>query len=541
MTTFVFVFSFLTLTTVVKADDVSSNISSLTVSSGDINDGGKTTVRFTFDEHSQKIKSGDVINVTWQNSGTVYGSGFSKQINLDIQGKHVGDMIITDGRATVTFNSNIEGLQNINGWGEFEIQARNLTDTSDEHTGSFDITGGNQTVRVNVTKGKSGTGGVFYYKTGDMLPTDTDHVRWFLNINNNKAYVDDVVRVEDNIQSGQTLDLSSFYITVSGQRNEVYSGESAGTDFAADFPGSSIYTDAVTGRISVYIPREWASLNSISIMYLTKVDNVKQAAFDNHSKAWYQENGKDAVNGDEFNFSVANVRANGGANGDGTTTTTESTTEAPTTTTTESTTEEPTTTTTESTTESTTTTTESTTEEPTTTTTESTTEEPTTTTTESTTESTTTTTESTTEASTTTTTESTTESTTTTTESTTEAPTTESTTESTTTTTESTTEASTTTTTESTTEEPTTTTTESTTEEPTTTTTESTTESTTKARTVVPSKGGSNHTGTPLTKAKDAIKAALPSTGDSSTLWLSLLGIVLLISVASISFYVKWK
>lgn len=39
---------------VVKAGDVSNNISSLTVSSNEISDGGQTTVKFTFDEHAQK-------------------------------------------------------------------------------------------------------------------------------------------------------------------------------------------------------------------------------------------------------------------------------------------------------------------------------------------------------------------------------------------------------------------------------------------------------------------------------------------------------
>ena len=39
---------------VVNAADVSNNISSLTVSSSEIIDGGQTTVKFTFDEHAQK-------------------------------------------------------------------------------------------------------------------------------------------------------------------------------------------------------------------------------------------------------------------------------------------------------------------------------------------------------------------------------------------------------------------------------------------------------------------------------------------------------
>lgn len=169
-----------------------------------------------------------------------------------------------------------------------------------------------------------------------MQTDDTEHVRWFLNINNDRVYVDGDVRIEDEIQSGQTLDIDSFYITVTGFRNEVYAGSDALARFAADFAGSVISADAKTGKITVLIPGGWVSLNSISIMYLTKIDNPNQKAFENYSKAWYQENGKEAVNGQEFNYTVANVAADGGADGNKTTTTTvteSSTTSQPTSTT----------------------------------------------------------------------------------------------------------------------------------------------------------------------------------------------------------------
>ncbi|HHW3840062.1 TPA: collagen binding domain-containing protein, partial [Streptococcus suis] len=177
-----------------------------------------------------------------------------------------------------------------------------------------------------------------------MLPEDTEHVRWFLNINNEKAYVDSDIRIEDEIQPGQTLDLNSFDITVGGYRPGHYYGSDAINKFIKDFPGSSISVDATTGKISVLITQGYASLSNFSIMYKTKVDNSEQQTFENHTKAWYKENGKDAIEGKEFNHSVANVKADGGADGNKPTTTEEptttTTTEEPTTTTT---TEEPTT------------------------------------------------------------------------------------------------------------------------------------------------------------------------------------------------------
>ena len=416
---------------VVQAADVSNNVSSLTVSSNELYNGGQTTVKFTFDEHAQKIKSGDTLQVTWPNSGTIHGAGFKKTIKLTIEGTYVGDMVITDGEAKVTFNDGITNLENIRGWGEFEIEAHNETNTEKEHTGSFRITSGTKTVEISVKKVATGKSSApFYLKAGDMKANDPDHILWSLNINNMKVDVDDEVRVEDQIQPGHTLETDSWMIIVTGKKSGYYSGSDAITNFLKDFPNAQFTADAQTGKISIKIPQEDAVLTGFTVIYKTKVTNPDQAKFENHSQAWYRIKGEAAVVAIEKNSSVSNIRADGGVDGDKTTTTT-TTTEEPTTTTT-TTTEEPTTTTT-TTTEEPTTTTTTTTEEPTTTTTTTTTEEPTTTTTTTTTE------------------------------------------EPTTTTTTTTTEEPTTTTNTTTTEEPTTTTNTTTTEEPTTTTTTTTT------------------------------------------------------------------
>ena len=463
---------------VVQAADVSNNVSSLTVSSNELYNGGQTTVKFTFDEHAQKIKSGDTLQVTWPNSGTIHGAGFKKTIKLTIEGTYVGDMVITDGEAKVTFNDGITNLENIRGWGEFEIEAHNETNTEKEHTGSFRITSGTKTVEISVKKVATGKSSApFYLKAGDMKANDPDHILWSLNINNMKVDVDDEVRVEDQIQPGHTLETDSWMIIVTGKKSGYYSGSDAITNFLKDFPNAQFTADAQTGKISIKIPQEDAVLTGFTVIYKTKVTNPDQAKFENHSQAWYRIKGEAAVVAIEKNSSVSNIRADGGVDGDKTTTTT-TTTEEPTTTTT-TTTEEPTTTTTTTTEEPTTTTTTTTTEEPTTTTTTTTTEEPTTTTTTTTTEEPTTTTTTTTEEPTTTTTTTTTEEPTTTTTTTTEEPTTTTTTttteEPTTTTTTTTTEEPTTTTNTTTTEGPTTTTNTTTTEEPTTTTTTTTT------------------------------------------------------------------
>ena len=361
----------------VKAGDVSNNISSLTVSSEEITDGGQTTVKFTFDEHAQKIQPGDTLKVNWTSSGTVFGVGFKKTIPLSIDGTYVGDMVITDGSATVTFNEAIKNLQNIRGWGEFEIEGHNDTATDKEHVGKFTIISGARKVELNVKKMATGVNSApFYLKAGDMHANDPEHILWTLTINAMNLDVDGDVRVEDDIQGGHSLVKDSFSITTTGNKPGYYGGSTAIDDFLADFPGATFTIDAA-GKITVTIPQSEINKTGVLIFYQTKVENENQKNFLNNTKVWYHVKGEQAVVAKEVNASVANINANGGVDGDmtsTTTTTTTTTTQEPTTTTT--TTQEPTTTTT-TTQEPTTTTT--TTQEPTTTTT--TTQEPTTTTT----------------------------------------------------------------------------------------------------------------------------------------------------------------
>ena len=488
----------------VKAGDVSNNISSLTVSSEEITDGGQTTVKFTFDEHAQKIQPGDTLKVNWTSSGTVFGIGFKKTIPLSIDGTYVGDMVITDGSATVTFNEAIKNLQNIRGWGEFEIEGHNDTATDKEHVGKFTIISGARKVELNVKKMATGVNSApFYLKAGDMHANDPEHILWTLTINAMNLDVDGDVRVEDDIQGGHSLVKDSFSITTTGNKPGYYGGSTAIDDFLAAFPGSTFTVDAA-GKITVTIPQSEINKTGVLIFYQTKVENENQKNFLNNTKVWYHVKGEQAVVAKEVNASVANINANGGVDGDmtsTTTTTTTTTTQEPTTTTT--TTQEPTTTTT-TTQEPTTTTT--TTQEPTTTTT--TTQEPTTTTT--TTQEPTTTTTTTQEPTTTTTT--TQEPTTTTT--TTQEPTTTTTTTQEPTTTTTTTQESTTTTT--TTQESTTTTT---TTQETTTTTTTTQESTTTTTTTQEPKTTVTTTDEPKTTSTttDEPKTTVTTTDEPKT------------------------
>ncbi|MEN0511350.1 Cna B-type domain-containing protein [Staphylococcus aureus] len=292
------------------ARDISStNVTDLTVSPSKIEDGGKTTVKMTFDDKNGKIQNGDTIKVAWPTSGTVKIEGYSKTVPLTVKGEQVGQAVITPDGATITFNDKVEKLSDVSGFAEFEVQGRNLTQTNTSDDKVATITSGNKSTNVTVHKSEAGTSSVFYYKTGDMLPEDTTHVRWFLNINNEKSYVSKDITIKDQIQGGQQLDLSTLNINVTGTHSNYYSGPNAITDFEKAFPGSKITVDNTKNTIDVTIPQGYGSYNSFSINYKTKITNEQQKEFVNNSQAWYQEHGKEEVNGKSFNHTVHNIKA----------------------------------------------------------------------------------------------------------------------------------------------------------------------------------------------------------------------------------------
>ena len=317
---FVFIlafFSFFTGTEV-KAADISNRVTSLTVATTELQDGGRTTVRVDFNDQAGKIHSGDTIKVSWTISSSIYLNGYTKSIPLTIQGVNVGTLDVTESSATFTFNSNIDTMENVSGWGEFEVVGRNVTNTSSENKGTAVVQVGSYSQNISITKPQAGSGTTsFYYKTGDIQTNDTDRVRWFLLVNNGKEYVESDVTIEDDIQGGQVLDMSSFDITISGYQNKRFVGENALEEFKKSCPNSSIEITQKSegGHISVRLSKDDVTLNMISIHYKTKILNFDQEKFVNNSSITYKPLYKDWVTNKEYNYEVVNVNANGGVDG----------------------------------------------------------------------------------------------------------------------------------------------------------------------------------------------------------------------------------
>ncbi|MDK1732986.1 Cna B-type domain-containing protein [Dellaglioa algida] len=298
-------------------NDVSHMVTDLKLSTNRMVDGGKATVRLEFNAQGRKIKAGDVIAVNWPHSGHVFGTGYAKTYKFKIHNVDVGTLTVTKEKAVILFDHNIEDMSDVKGWTEFDLEGRNMTETDDKNIGNLIITSGNQSAEISIEKpATKPTINSFYYKSGDMQPEDTSHVRWFLNINNNKNFATDGIDIDDKIQPGQKLDLDNFEISVNGYNHSCFLGKGAVEKFTKVFQGSSISADPETGQIKVFIPERWVSKNTFRIKYLTKIQDYNQKSFENKSKIWYREFNQPAVSGKESNATVKNVNVDGKIDGE---------------------------------------------------------------------------------------------------------------------------------------------------------------------------------------------------------------------------------
>ncbi|WP_288917298.1 Cna B-type domain-containing protein [uncultured Eubacterium sp.] len=295
--------------------DISNDVvTNLQVTPAAIQDGGNVTVQMDFAENERRnIQGGDTISITWTRQADIQFSGYKKTLPLTVNGgKNVGTAEITESGATLTFNNEVNNLDDVKGYVSFEVQGRNFTDTSEENTKTGTITAGGKSVSVSVTKPEAGTSSVFYYKTGDMRTNDTEHVSWWLNVNCGKAGADGDVTIKDDIQGGQELKNDSFDISVTDSNNQQEDYRSI-EDFLKAYDGSAIKING--SHIDVHIPQSWVSNRMFSIYYQTTITDPSQKEFVNNSKVWYREHGKEAVSGEDNNFTVQNINASAGVTG----------------------------------------------------------------------------------------------------------------------------------------------------------------------------------------------------------------------------------
>ncbi|MED0872757.1 Cna B-type domain-containing protein [Bacillus mobilis] len=181
-----------------------------------LNYGEKTTIYVNFSEKpGKKMKSGDTLTLALPPEL----KGYSGTIALkDDSGRIFGTCQINANNVVCTFNDTVEKLKDIKGNFNFTVQGTNVEagKTKDVQTNlGTDLE--KQMVSITHPKGEGTEPGMFFYKSGDIQPDKSNEVRWFLNINLKKQYLNDNIVLKDTLQEGQTLNKDSFTITINNK------------------------------------------------------------------------------------------------------------------------------------------------------------------------------------------------------------------------------------------------------------------------------------------------------------------------------------
>lgn len=242
----------------------------LDISEEEINDGGYFNLKLLFKHKEKGLKSGDFIEISWENQPDLYINPFTTNLVLEIKGKNVGYVKADTTSVKIIFNEKIEDLEDINGYVELTFNGRNLKDTNIEDTRSIKVNVGSKiSNKISIKKTESGESSAYYYKTGDIQTNEPDKVRWFINIMPNsdtKDYeniviVDTIHNIKDHDYIKDSLEITS-----------------GGVKFEGWLKSNKV--DGENRILTFKVPNEYAS-QEISIYYETKINNSSAENFIN--------------------------------------------------------------------------------------------------------------------------------------------------------------------------------------------------------------------------------------------------------------------
>ncbi|MGY3189545.1 Cna B-type domain-containing protein, partial [Lysinibacillus sp. TE18511] len=291
-----------------KADELNNTklIDSAQITKTDLTYGEQTGVRVTFSEKPNlKLKSGDTITMTLPPEL----KGFNKLINLD----DYGTCNVTGEQVVCTFNSKVDKRENIKGFFEFTIQATNVESGSSKTINTnFGTSLSEQAVKITHPASSGSSPGIFFYKTGDIQPNNSDEVRWFLNFNLKKEYLDRDIVLKDYSKGGQQIQKDSFYIQTSGHLGD---RQFTPEEFYRNGLGYVSITSDNTFNVLIYSGR--ASGSSFTVGYKTTItaEGVNEEYLKNEYDLTYKVHNQNPVNENKV-AQVKNISANGGAVGD---------------------------------------------------------------------------------------------------------------------------------------------------------------------------------------------------------------------------------
>ncbi len=292
---------------IVNAEELNTTgfVDSFKIDKTTLNYGEQTTITVKFsDKSGNQMKAGDTLTLTLPQEL----QGFTGSIPLkNEEGTDFGTCEVTTSDVVCTFSDTVEKLDNIRGHFYFKVMASyvaaNETKTIETDLGTSLA---KQLVTIIGPTG-GGTSSRFFGKVGDILPNNTNEVRWALYINSAQKYLDKDIVILDNLQSGQTLKENSFSIAINDdyismdqiQKYGIHINITSGTSF------------------EVVIDKDQANGNKFLINYKTDItaDGKKQDAFYNNYEVDYQIRHEDRVT-DKGDTKVKNIDMGGEADGD---------------------------------------------------------------------------------------------------------------------------------------------------------------------------------------------------------------------------------
>ncbi|WP_419154988.1 collagen binding domain-containing protein, partial [Weissella minor] len=227
----------------------------------------------------------------------------------------LGEVAIFKDRVVVTFNDNVESLNGVRGNFNFGIETRR-TEKKEPVVILTNFGTLLDPIEINVLGQRDPQQGEqrelpFFYKVGDQQGA-ANQIRWFLNVNLNKADLGSDITLRDTSGVGQTVNPDSFRILVD---NTEARRELTLADFENQAYGKMHFQPS--GVFDLTFNRDKARFTAFNVIYTTSLTQkgLKQKQLKNHYELHYEP--ITGPNKDEEGTAIVNnLFASGEANGD---------------------------------------------------------------------------------------------------------------------------------------------------------------------------------------------------------------------------------
>ncbi|MCW0953450.1 Ig-like domain-containing protein [Weissella ceti] len=335
-------------TTTAEAKDITSEapnnlVDNLKFMAPTLNQGEISSLTVSFSEkYDEQLSAGDTITLTLPDGiKGMLDNGQPSKIELkNSAGVVFGEVIVSEGKAVVTFSDAVEKLDNIRGHFNIAIIAENVQRETDlkvsplnmglpeKNSKGVPMNTEGLTIRGVTKYEETAPEGEFdYTKQGDMV-TGVGNVRWFINVNQRQQVIEkfasDIV-IKDTLGPGQVFKKDSFMVSRTKWNPTLKKNETSWVSIpelqAAGWV-KVVKDPSVDGKsfeiiLNVEDPKWTAELSgqSFALSYITDVTDPKLAEFTNNLDMSYQIEGKNPVK-ENKNYQTKNIRLDGAADGD---------------------------------------------------------------------------------------------------------------------------------------------------------------------------------------------------------------------------------